>query len=91
MTPSLVTLHHLRDRDGNREVDLIVERPDGGIVGIEVKATAAPTAQDARHLIWLRDNEKLFVTGIIFHTGPRPFRLDDRIHALPISALGAAS
>lgn len=28
---------HLRERHGRREVDLIVERPDGGVVALEVK------------------------------------------------------
>jgi len=30
-----------------------------------------------------------FVRGIVFHTGPQPFELDDRIWALPIAALWA--
>lgn len=45
-------LHHYRDRDG-REVDLVAERADGSVVGIEVKATATPTSGDLvglRHL-----------------------------------------
>lgn len=44
------TLHHFRDRDG-REVDIVAERPDGRIVGIEVKATATPRTA---HLSGLR-------------------------------------
>lgn len=79
---------HLRDQQGRREVDLIVEAPDGRIVAIEIKATAAPTRHDARHLIWLRDElGPAFVTGIVFHTGPIAFKLDAEILALPISVL----
>lgn len=81
-------LHHLRARDGAREVDLIAELPAGKVLALEVKATAAPGLADAKHLQWLR--EKLgdrFLAGAIMHTGPRPFRLAERIFALPISVL----
>ncbi len=81
-------LHHLRLENGQREVDLIAERPDGSVVAIEIKASAAPTRADAAHLTWLRDRlGESFVAGIVFHTGPRPFRLDEQVHALPISCL----
>jgi hypothetical protein len=30
-----------------------------------------------------------FVAGVLFHTGPRAFQLERRVHALPISALWA--
>ena len=79
---------HLRDQQGRREVDLIAEAPDGRIIAIEIKATAAPKRDDARHLIWLRDDlGSAFVAGIVFHTGPMAFKLDTSIHALPISVL----
>lgn len=79
---------HLRDQQGRREVDLIVEAPDGRIIAIEIKATAAPKRDDGRHLIWLRDEfGPTFVAGIVFHTGPMAFKLDQNIHALPISVL----
>jgi predicted AAA+ superfamily ATPase len=44
------SLHHLRDKEGRREIDLIAEMAAGDVVAIEVKATAAPGAADARHL-----------------------------------------
>jgi hypothetical protein len=28
-----------------------------------------------------------FVRGVVFHTGPMPFELDDRIWAVPVCAL----
>jgi len=81
-------LYHLRDRDDRREVDLVVELPGGELVAIEVKATAAPDASDARHLIWLRDTlGDRFLGGAVLHSGPRPFALADRICAVPICAL----
>lgn len=58
------------------------------VVAMEVKASAAPTANDARHLHWLaaRLGED-FTAGVVFHTGPASFPLGERIAAVPISAL----
>lgn len=85
-----ITMHHLRQEHGRREVDLVLEAADGRVVAVEVKATAAPTAEMARHLMWLRDElGDDLVAGVVLHTGPRPFQIDDRIHALPISSLWA--
>jgi hypothetical protein len=46
-------LYHLRDMQGRHEFDLIAEIVAGDIIAIEIKATAAPSGQDARHLEWL--------------------------------------
>ena len=81
-------LHHLRQEQGRREVDVVVELGGGRVVGLEVKATASPTAADARHLAWLRDElGDRFVMGAVLHTGPRTFELGDRLVALPVAAL----
>jgi len=84
-------LYHLRTEGGRQEVDLLVELGGGRVIGIEIKASAAPDARDARHLIWLRDQlGDRFVAGVVFHTGPRVFELDDRIAAAPISSIWTA-
>jgi predicted AAA+ superfamily ATPase len=81
-------LYHLREKDGRREIDLVAELGGGDIVALEIKATSAPDAGDARHLLWLRDRlGPRFVSGVVFHTGPRPFTLSERILALPICSL----
>jgi hypothetical protein len=55
---------------------------------LEFKATAAPSRQDARHLIWLRDElGERFVAGAVMHTGPRVFQLAERILAVPLCAM----
>jgi uncharacterized protein len=83
-------LFHLRDANGRREVDIILEFSDGRVAGIEVKASAAPQAHDARHLQWLRDSlGDKFVAGAVMHTGPRAFKIDESILALPIWSLWA--
>ena len=81
-------LYHLRDANGRREIDLLIEARDGQIIAIEVKATAAPSREDARHLEWL--HERLgarLAIGLVVHTGPRVFRLTERILAVPIASL----
>ncbi len=84
-------LYHLRTREGRQEVDILVEYGGGHIFALEVKATASPNREDARHILWLRDQiGDRFLGGAVLHTGPAAFELDERVLALPISALWAA-
>ena len=82
-------LHHLRTEQGRHEVNLIAELAGGRIVGIEVKASAAPSArEDAKHLCWLRDElGERFLAGVVLHTGPHVYELDEKIIAAPIAVL----
>ena len=81
-------LYHLREEQGRREVDLLIETAGGQLIGIEVKAAATVAPSDARHLAWLRDEAgDAFAAGIVLHTGPHIFPLGDRIVAAPVSAL----
>jgi predicted AAA+ superfamily ATPase len=81
-------LHHLRTQQGRHEVDLVAELAGQRAIGMEIKASAAPTVGDARHLAWMRDElGDRFYLGIVFHTGPRLFQLSDRIIAAPIATL----
>lgn len=81
-------LHHLRSEQGRHEIDLLAELGGGDVIGIEIKATSAPQASDAKHLAWLRDElGKRFLAGVVLHTGPRVFELGDRLLAAPISVL----
>lgn len=83
-------LYHVRQQHGRYEVDLLAEVAAGDVVAIEVKATSAPGPDDARHLSWLRDQIGAgFRAGVVLHTGPRAFRLADRIVAAPISTFWA--
>jgi predicted AAA+ superfamily ATPase len=81
-------LYHLRSRDGGHEIDLIAELSGGDVVAVEIKSSSAPKRADARHLEWLRERlGERFLAGAVLHTGPRPFRLSERIFALPIATL----
>ena len=79
--------HHLRDGRG-REIDLLIERPDGRLIAMEVKAGATVRSLDAKWLAWLADLlGDRFEVGIVLYTGQRPLRISDRIVALPMSYL----
>ncbi|HEX3609766.1 MAG TPA: DUF4143 domain-containing protein [Solirubrobacterales bacterium] len=81
-------LHHLRTEQGRHEIDLIAELAGGPLIGIEVKAGAAPSASDAKHLSWLRaELGERFAAGVVLHTGPRLYELGERIVAAPICTL----
>ena len=80
-------LHHLRETHGRQEIDILGDL-GRGVIGIEVKATAAPSTDDARHLRYLQGQlGDAFLGGAVLHTGPRAFVLSDGILALPICSL----
>ena len=84
-----IGVHHFRDRDG-REVDVILEAPDGRIIGIEVKAAVDVDEHDFRWLAYLRDrHDNRFVHGLVLHHGRGPATFGDRLTAMPVSALWA--
>ena len=79
-------LFHFRDGPGH-EVDVLLERR-GRLVALEVKSATAVDRRDARNLLWLRDQlGGDFRLGAVLYTGKFPFRIDDRVWALPIGAL----
>lgn len=85
-----VRLYHLRQEQGRHEVDILAEVGADRVVGIEVKAESSPDRGDAQHLRWLRDQlGERFLGGVVLHTGPATFDLDERISAAPISTLWA--
>ena len=82
------TLYHVREEHGRHEIDLIAELGGGRVMAFEIKASAAPRRNDARHLVWLRDQlGDRFVRGAVLHTGTQAYELDSRIEAVPICAL----
>ena len=90
------TLHHWRNHQDRkyrgREIDLIIEAPNGAVVAIEVKATSSPSADAVNHLRWLRDkldtsNPGTFRSGILLHTGPFTLSAGDRLHLRPLNCL----
>lgn len=80
---------HLRTPRNAQEVDLIVERPDGRIVALEVKLSPEVGDRDVRHLHWLkaRLGEDL-LDAVVLTTGPYAYRRKDGIAVVPLALLG---
>ncbi len=84
-------MHHLRVESGRHEIDLVIDVGAGRLFAIEFKAGAAPTREDARHLVWLRDQlGDRFAGGVVLHAGQNVIELDERAAAVPLSALWGA-
>lgn len=80
-------ISHYRD-NRKREIDFMVERKDGAILGVEVKSGQA-SLNDFRHLKWFAANlAKKPFTGIVLYSGNKTLRFGDGFYAVPISALG---
>lgn len=80
---------HLRTARGRQEVDLVIERPDGRVVAIEVKLSRTVSDDDVRHLRWLgqRLGDRL-LDRVILTTGPAAYRRTDGIAVVPLALLG---
>jgi predicted AAA+ superfamily ATPase len=75
-------------REGEREVDVIIERPSGDIVGIEVKARATVRAHDFLGLVHLRERlGRRLLAGAVLYAGERALPFGEGLWALPLSAL----
>ena len=83
------SISHYRDSN-KREIDFIVERSDGALLGIEAKAGSALGAEDFRHLKWFAKNlAKGEFTGIVLYSGEHTLRFGEGFYAVPLAALGA--
>lgn len=81
------SLTHYRDKD-QAEVDFVLERTPGRVVGIEVKSSATIRPQDFRGLVRLKEAAgDAFAMGILLHDGERVMPYGDRLAAAPISSL----
>ncbi|GAC1344737.1 MAG: DUF4143 domain-containing protein [Candidatus Dormibacteria bacterium] len=79
---------HLRTWQGEREVDLIVERA-GRVVAMEVKLGQTVDDRDVRHLLWLHDQLGDEVADLLVVTaGPAAYRRADGVAVVPCALLG---
>jgi predicted AAA+ superfamily ATPase len=84
--PEALGFWHYRDRD--REVDVVVERPSGEVVGIEIKGRATVRESDFRGLVQMREHlGARLVTGVVLYAGERALPFGDNMWALPLSSL----
>ncbi len=80
-------LYYYRTRD-RVEVDVVIETPDGRIVGIEVKAGATVRTADLAGLRNLaRQAGDRFVAGYVLYTGQQTLPFGEKLRAVPLDAL----
>jgi predicted AAA+ superfamily ATPase len=81
------TISHFRDRGGT-EVDLVLEHPDGRVVGLEVKATSSPKLDDFKGLRLLADRlGDRFVFGAVLSAAPEANPFGPKLATLPVDVL----
>ncbi|MBK8460846.1 MAG: DUF4143 domain-containing protein [Micropruina sp.] len=80
---------HLRTKNTEHEVDLIVEGADRSVVAIEVKLSDTIGQSDVRHLNWLHDQlgDRL-VNRVVINTGPYAYRRPDGVAVVPLACSG---
>lgn len=82
---------HFRDRDGV-EVDIVIERGQRAVAGVEVKAAATVTSADFRGLRKLAAAAgDRFAHGVVLYDGEVSARFGDRLYAVPIRRLWETS
>lgn len=73
------------------EVDFVVERRDGALVGVEVKAASTVVPKDVKGLRHLAEVAgERFVRGVVLYTGHEVVPLGERLEAWPVSMLWEA-
>ena len=82
-------LYHFRTAAGS-EVDAVLEKPDGSVAGVEVKASATVGTSDFAPLKELREQlGKRFITGVVLYTGDNLISFGDQLWLVPLPALWA--
>jgi predicted AAA+ superfamily ATPase len=80
---------HLRTRNNDHEVDLVVQRADGRVLGIEVKLADRVEDADTKHLHWLRNRiGDDLIDGLVIYAGEHAYRRRDDIAVIPLALLG---
>ncbi|MGL5406284.1 MAG: ATP-binding protein [Propionibacteriaceae bacterium] len=84
--PAEAKVSHLRTASGRQEVDLIVERFDGAVIGIEVKLAKTITDRHVAHLHWLGDKiGDRMVDKIVLYAGDTAGRRPDGVGLIPLA------
>lgn len=75
-------------REGRNEVDVVVERPSGEVVGIEVKASATVRPRDFTGLRHLRARlGERMLAGAVVYAGAHTLPFGEHTWAVPLQAL----
>jgi predicted AAA+ superfamily ATPase len=81
------TLFHFRTSDG-KEVDFVLEQPNGHLAGIEVKAADRVQASDFKGLLELQQQTgDDFRCGVVLYQGTETVAFGEKLWAVPLSSL----
>jgi predicted AAA+ superfamily ATPase len=82
-----IALYHYRDKDKN-EVDIVIEDEAGGVVGLEIKASATVRPADFAGLRKLAAAAgRNFRSGVVLHDGDAVIGFGEHLFAAPLSCL----
>jgi predicted AAA+ superfamily ATPase len=82
-------IYHFRTQSG-LEIDFLLERRDGGIIGIEVKSGQKVDASSFKTLKLLaNETKKKFLRGIVLYDGNAIIPFEKNLFAVPLQALWA--
>lgn len=82
-----IEMFHFRTST-DREVDIVLETPNGEVVGIEVKSGAHVGSEAFKGLKALKEHSgKKFKRGIVIYTGNKAVAFDEDMYAVPVQRL----
>ena len=80
-------LLHFRTSDG-KEVDFVLERPDGSVFGIEIKKSESVNIQDFKGIKTLAElTEHEFIGGVVLYAGKEVVPFGKNLWAVPFHIL----
>ena len=84
----LYELFHYRDRQ-KREIDFLIEREDGAMIGIEIKSGSNISGSDFKHMKWFNENLSggQSFKSIILYSGEHIASFGENMVAIPFGCL----
>lgn len=80
---------HMRTKETDHEIDLIVESDDRHVLAIEVKLAETVSDADVKHLNWLHAQiGNRLVDRVLITTGRHAYRRPDGVAVVPLGLLG---
>ena len=84
---SAEAVRHWRDTTRKLEVDAVMLHPDGSTVAVEIKAGADIRPDDLKGVRAFLADSRDARRGVVFYSGAMVLQLDEKIWAVPVSAL----
>lgn len=82
-----IQLLHFRTSDG-KEVDFILEKPDGSLFAVEIKKSESVNSNDFRGIkVFSELNEKVFTGGVVLYSGKEVIPFGKNLWAVPFHIL----